>query len=126
MVGGALLGAAANRQVCPTISEMTFGNHSNSCSVLNSGIREFGFPQKIGHGRHFFARLARFARLALTLQLRSVLTVAAMCDAHVSRAGQTGVLFRLHGIRNREYTPMVRRLNIPPKYEKQNTHSTPA
>ena len=28
MVGGALLGAAANRQVCPTISEMTFGNHS--------------------------------------------------------------------------------------------------
>jgi len=29
MVGGALLGAAANRQVCPTISEMTFGNHSN-------------------------------------------------------------------------------------------------
>jgi len=29
MVGGALLGAAANRQVCPTISEMTFGNQSN-------------------------------------------------------------------------------------------------
>jgi len=28
MVGGALLGAAANRQVCPTISEMTFGNQS--------------------------------------------------------------------------------------------------
>jgi len=30
MVGGALLGAAANRQVCPTISEMTFGNQSNA------------------------------------------------------------------------------------------------
>gem|GEM_PF-1944688 len=29
MVGGALLGAAANRQVCPTISEMTFGNQSS-------------------------------------------------------------------------------------------------
>ena|GEM_PF-6414384 len=28
MVGGALLGAVANRQVCPTISEMTFGNQS--------------------------------------------------------------------------------------------------
>jgi len=28
MLGGALLGAAANRQVCPTISQMTFGNHS--------------------------------------------------------------------------------------------------
>gem|GEM_PF-5566076 len=26
--GRALLGAAANRQVCPTISEMTFGNQS--------------------------------------------------------------------------------------------------
>jgi len=46
MVGGALLGAAANRQVCPTISEMTFGNHSNSCSVLNSGIRESDFLKK--------------------------------------------------------------------------------
>jgi len=30
MVGGALLGAAANRQVCPTISEMTFGNQSRT------------------------------------------------------------------------------------------------
>jgi len=30
MVGGALLGAAANRQVCPTISEMTFGNQSRA------------------------------------------------------------------------------------------------
>ena len=29
MVGGALPGAAANRQVCPTISEMTFGNQSS-------------------------------------------------------------------------------------------------
>ena len=27
-MGAALPGVAANRQVCPTISEMTFGNHS--------------------------------------------------------------------------------------------------
>jgi hypothetical protein len=39
MVGGALLGAAANRQVCPTISEMTFGNQSNT-NCANQ--REFG------------------------------------------------------------------------------------
>jgi len=39
MVGGALLGAAANRQVCPTISEMTFGNHSNLGDVCRM---EFG------------------------------------------------------------------------------------
>jgi len=31
-LGGALLGAAANRQVCPTISEMTFGNQSSFSS----------------------------------------------------------------------------------------------
>jgi len=35
MVGGALLGAAANRQVCPTISEMTFGNQSNRASIVS-------------------------------------------------------------------------------------------
>jgi len=29
-VGDALLGVAANRQVCPTFSEITFGNHSKS------------------------------------------------------------------------------------------------
>jgi len=34
MVGGALLGAAANRQVCPTISEMTFGNPSSRSKPL--------------------------------------------------------------------------------------------
>jgi hypothetical protein len=34
MVGGALLGAAANRQVCPTISEMTFGNQSKDPLTL--------------------------------------------------------------------------------------------
>jgi len=37
MVGGALLGAAANRQVCPTISEMTFGNQSMCKSHANDG-----------------------------------------------------------------------------------------
>jgi len=37
MVGGALLGAAANRQVCPTISEMTFGNQSKHLFVTQSG-----------------------------------------------------------------------------------------
>jgi len=41
MVGGALLGAAANRQVCPTISEMTFGNQSNgrSCHLPRFTVR---------------------------------------------------------------------------------------
>ena len=45
MVGGALPGAAANRQVCPTISEMTFGNHfefsrHKACStIVPSGLR---------------------------------------------------------------------------------------
>ena len=32
-VGDALLGVAANRQVCPTFSEITFGNHSNRYSA---------------------------------------------------------------------------------------------
>jgi len=38
MVGGALLGAAANRQVCPTISEMTFGNQSNPTGPFNLAV----------------------------------------------------------------------------------------
>src|SRR6185503_10035537 len=36
---------------------------------------------KNGPERHFLARFARFARLALTLPRPGVLTVAAMCDA---------------------------------------------
>jgi len=32
-VGDALLGVAANRQVCPTFSEITFGNHSNDLTI---------------------------------------------------------------------------------------------
>ena len=42
MVGGALLGAAANRQVCPTISEMTFGNQSRLTLVRSSLFRMSG------------------------------------------------------------------------------------
>jgi len=38
MVGGALPGAAANRQVCPTISEMTFGNHSNQTKITSRAV----------------------------------------------------------------------------------------
>ena len=34
-VGDALLGVAANRQVCPTFSEITFGNHSNTAALLS-------------------------------------------------------------------------------------------
>jgi len=37
-VGDALPGAAANRQVCPTFSEITFGNHS-SLTVFFVSIR---------------------------------------------------------------------------------------
>ena len=32
--GGGLPGPAANRQVCPTISEMTLGNHSSGLKFL--------------------------------------------------------------------------------------------
>jgi hypothetical protein len=37
-VGNALLGVAANRQVCPTFSEITFGNRSsvNRQTILNA------------------------------------------------------------------------------------------
>jgi len=45
MVGGALLGAAANRQVCPTISEMTFGNQSNR--ELQERTRSTAFEMKL-------------------------------------------------------------------------------
>jgi hypothetical protein len=38
MVGDALLGAAANRQVCPTISEMTVGNQSNPTGPFNLAV----------------------------------------------------------------------------------------
>src|SRR6185503_775186 len=44
MVGGALPGAAANRQVCPTISEMTFGNHSNMRSSLSALVTLLCLP----------------------------------------------------------------------------------
>jgi len=36
-VGDALLGVAANRQVCPTFSEITFGNHSNNYLIEAEG-----------------------------------------------------------------------------------------
>src|SRR6185503_19188140 len=57
MVGGALLGAAANRQVCPTISEMTFGNQSRNLGIpfLSSRLGIIGdgarTPSVGRHGR---------------------------------------------------------------------------
>jgi len=39
-VGDALLGVAANRQVCPAFSEITFGNHSKHTRPFEEGERD--------------------------------------------------------------------------------------
>jgi len=39
-VGDALLGVAANRQVCPTFSEITFGRHSIKAIGSEAGITD--------------------------------------------------------------------------------------
>jgi len=62
MVGGALPGAAANRQVCPTISEMTFGNYSGSCCPA------FCVFVPRPHGRSYAELIAGTRRLDLELR----------------------------------------------------------
>gem|GEM_PF-3980302 len=58
MVGGALLGTAANRQVCPTISEMTFGTSLAKQERMAPGngqpnaIRRYRAIQQIGNLRY--------------------------------------------------------------------------
>jgi len=51
-VGDALLGVAANRQVCPTFSEITFGNHSNLSliSPVDRACLVVAPSQNDGHG----------------------------------------------------------------------------